>query len=254
MKTIQLTDKDIHKGQLLLVNRRHALRPGYYETMKTMLPIDENADIYLTPSAGAMLSQLIKACNADKEIVPISGFRSREEQQQIFDHSMRENGEEFMQKYVAFPDCSEHQTGLAIDVARQKEEIDFLCPDFPYSGICRRFRAKAAEYGFIERYQRGKESITGIAHEPWHFRYVGHPHAKIMEENRLSLEEYIAELRRHRYGNNPLLFREGGRIIEVSFLELTERPEAWIRVPDGLYQISGNNVDGVVITVWRQPA
>lgn len=254
MKTIRLTDKDIHKGQLLLVNRRHAIRPGFYDHMKNLHAIDDTQNIYLSQKAGVMLSQLIKACDAENEIIPVSGYRTQEEQQRIFDQSMTENGEEFTQRYVAFPGCSEHQTGLAVDVARNAEEIDFIRPDFPYSGLCRRFRAKAAEYGFIERYPRGKEKITGISHEPWHFRYVGRPHAKIMEANRLSLEEYIARLRRYRHGDSPFVFRERGSIIEVSFLELTEYTEALIRVPDGLYQISGNNVDGVIITVCRQEA
>ena len=58
-------------------------------------------------------------------------------------------------------------------------------PDFPYDGICGAFRRTAAAYGFIERYQRGKEALTGIAPEPWHFRYVGTPHALLMDANGL---------------------------------------------------------------------
>lgn len=252
MKTIQLTKKDVHQGHLLLVNRQHAIHSNYEQKTKTLLAVDHNRDIYLDSYAGTMLSQLLKACHGENEILPISGYRSLQEQQHIFDTSMSENGEEFTRNYVAFPGCSEHQTGLAVDVAKQSEEIAFLCPDFPYSGICQQFRTKAADFGFIERYQKGKEQITGISHEPWHFRYVGHPHARFIEKNNLTLEEYIQLLKSHRHERNPLLFQENGETIEVSFVELTEDQKLSVRLPDGLCQISGNNVDGVIATIWRR--
>ena len=61
----------------------------------------------------------------------------------------------------------------------------------PYEGICQRFRELAPLYGFIERYPANKEAVTGIAHEPWHFRYVGRPHAQRMTDLGLTLEEYL---------------------------------------------------------------
>ena len=94
---------------------------------------------------------------------------------------------------MALPGCSEHQTGLAIDLGLRGPEVDFLCPDFPYTGPCGDFRRLAADYGFVERYPAGKEPITGIAHEPWHFRYVGVPHAERMAAMGLVLEEYWEE-------------------------------------------------------------
>lgn len=108
---------------------------------------------------------------------------------------MAESGEAFTRQYVALPGCSEHQTGLAIDLGRASEHIDFIRPDFPTDGVCGAFRRLAARYGFIERYPRGREAVTGIAHEPWHFRYVGAPHALLLTENGLCLEEYPDFLR-----------------------------------------------------------
>ena len=99
----------------------------------------------------------------------------QQEQQRIWDDSMAEHGETFTRQYVALPGCSEHQTGLAIDLGKAAGYIDFIRPAFPYDGVCGRFRRLAARYGFIERYQRGKEEVTGISAEPWHFRYVGRP-------------------------------------------------------------------------------
>ena len=123
--------------------------------------------------------------------MPVSGWRSHREQQKIWDDTIAEKGELFTRKYVAVPGCSEHETGLAIDLAENAPEIDFICPEFPRTGICGKFRERAPHYGFIERYPKGKESVTGIGAEPWHFRYVGLPHSLIMTGLGLVLEEYV---------------------------------------------------------------
>ncbi len=172
------------------------------------------------------------------------------EQREIWDGSMAENGTEFTRKYVALPGCSEHQTGLAIDLALRSDNIDFIRPDFPYDGICGRFRALAADYGFIERYQAGKEHITGIAAEPWHFRYVGRPHARLMSDNGLCLEEYVELLRSYPYPERLLETRGGVYEADVGFA--CDKSE--LELPDAPYQISGNNVDGYIYTLWRKPA
>ncbi len=113
----------------------------------------------------------------------------------IEDDTMRKEGARFTESYVAHPGCSEHQTGLAIDLGERREEIDFIRPDFPYTGICQTFRELAPQYGFVERYPKGKEGVTGIAWEPWHFRYVGCPHAQIMTKHGWVLEEYLDYLK-----------------------------------------------------------
>ena len=71
---------------------------------------------------------------------------------------------------------------------------------FLYDGICKEFRREMAAYGFVERYPKGKEEITGIGHEPWHFRYVGVPHARFMEERNITLGEYLELLRQYERG------------------------------------------------------
>ena len=140
-----------------------------------------------------MLADCIRAGGGEGQIVPVSGWRSREEQQRIWDDTLAKEGEAFTRQYVACPGCSEHQTGLAIDLGLAAPHIDFIRPDFPDTGVCRAFREQAGKYGFILRYPAGKEHITGIAHEPWHFRYVGTPHSAIMTRLGLTLEEYLEQ-------------------------------------------------------------
>ncbi len=113
------------------------------------------------------------------------------EQQAIWEDSLQRTGRGVHPAVCGGPGCSEHQTGLAIDLGRAAREIDFIRPDFPEEGACGRFRRLAPRYGFIQRYHREKESLTGIACEPWHYRYVGTPHALLMEREGLCLEEYL---------------------------------------------------------------
>ena len=237
----------IHSGLLILVNAEHPIRR---RERPVLAPAAPGSDVLLDTRAAAMLTGLISRLGAAGEIVPVSGWRSMREQREIWDGSLAENGTEFTRKYVALPGCSEHQTGLAIDLALRSDNIDFIRPDFPYDGICGRFRALAADYGFIERYQAGKEHITGIAAEPWHFRYVGRPHARLMSDNGLCLEEYVELLRSYPYPERLLETRGGVYEADVGFAFAKSKLE----LPDAPYQISGNNVDGYIYTLWRKPA
>lgn len=237
----------IHNGLLILVNAEH---PIQHMERPVLAPAVPGSDILLDSRAAAMLSGLISRIGAAGEIVPVSGWRSEAEQREIWDGSMRDSGEEFTRKYVALPGCSEHQTGLAIDLALRADNIDFIRPEFPYDGVCGRFRALAADYGFVERYQGGKEGVTGIAAEPWHFRYVGRPHARIMCEMGLCLEEYVEYLHAYPYPERLLEVRGEVYEAEVGFAGARDT----LGLPDAPYQVSGNNVDGYIYTLWRKPA
>ena len=175
---------------LILVNRQYAYPPE--GGVPDLVPVPEgNSPVFLEREAAGALSRLMAALNGWQWIAPVSGWRSQAEQERIYQTSLSENGPAFTAQFVALPGHSEHQTGLAIDLGFRRPDIDFLCPDFPYAGICQTFRLRAPQYGFIERYPAGKEAITGIAHEPWHFRYVGVAHATAMARLGLTLEEYL---------------------------------------------------------------
>ena len=166
-------------GTLLLVNREHPLLRA--PESEELTAVDRrHPDILLHRRAKVMLDELLQAAGAKGSVIPVSGYRSQREQRQIWDDTVRERGLRFTRTYVAAPGCSEHQTGLAVDLGENVPDLDFICPCFPDSGPCRALREKAADYGFVLRYPKGKEAITGIGWEPWHFRYVGWPHARIM--------------------------------------------------------------------------
>ncbi len=247
MNTVVLTKRDVHRGNLILVNSDWE----YQEISKdSLLPVREGFPVLLQRRAVTLLSSLMEEIRGWKQIVPVSGYRSYEEQQEIWDGSLQENGRAFTEKFVALPGHSEHQTGLAIDLGLKQEKIDFICPDFPYSGICQRFRERAGDYGFVERYPAGKEAVTGIGHEPWHFRYVGMPHGAIMSSLGLVLEEYLDFLKEYVYEERPYRYERGGAVIEVSYLPCTSEGVR-LGMDEGIpYSFSGNNMDGYIITKW----
>ena len=178
------------KNYLVLVNAEHPLFHPV-DPSELVCALDGYPGILLERTAAKALRKLLADIGSRDEIVPVSGWRSREEQKKIWKDTVAERGIDFARKYVALPACSEHETGLAIDLALNAPDIDFICPEFPRTGICRKFRELAPYYGFIERYQKEKETITGISEEPWHFRYVGTPHSVVIAEKGLSLEEYV---------------------------------------------------------------
>lgn len=252
MKTAVLKKQDIYRGSLILVNRLHPLHEKKMQPGMMLVPIDMKFyNILMEMRSAALLTQLMAAVSGKKMIVPVSGYRTREEQIQIYKDALRQHGQVFTKKYVALPGTSEHQTGLAIDLGENIEPIDLICPSFPYTGVFADFRRKAAQYGFIERYQQDKEHITGIAHEPWHFRYVGYPHAVIMEQNGLCLEEYIDFIKDYPYGGKPYRLKDEIKEVEVYYKKSDgEKTEVHFKDND-CYQISGNNEEGYIITVWR---
>lgn len=250
MNRIKIEKKQLQEGNLILVNAKHPI--GERQGEKPLIQIGSEK---MEPQAGKLLLHLLAKIDYKGQILAVSGYRSKREQAAIYTRSLEENGTEFTEKYVALPGCSEHQTGLAIDLGENREKIDYIRPDFPDSGICRTFREAAPEYGFVERYREGKESLTGIASEPWHFRYVGFPHSRIMAERGMVLEEYILFLKQYLFEKNPLIYETPKGRIEISCLPAVQEEdnECWIQLPEAVpYQLSGNNEDGMILTIFTE--
>lgn len=251
MKTITLCEESIYCGNLILVNAGCSLHNAAINN--SLIPIDPCfPDILLQEEATNMLRFILDRISANGAIVPVSGYRKAAEQRSIYENSLKDNGEEFTRKYVALENHSEHQTGLAIDLGRKQQEIDFIRPDFPYDGICDKFRNIAPDYGFIPRYTAEKETITGISHEPWHFRYVGFPHSKIITDNGFALEEYIDFIKKYRDDHRFIYKKNRGVKIEICFVPAAGKYTSTSVQDNGIYQVSGNNVDGFILTIWRK--
>lgn len=252
MKTVTLQRELIHTGNLILINAEYAYQESI--TMRTLSPANAITNkILLDNHVVKILASLMNKMNGWEQISAVSGWRSMREQEEIYIRSINDNGRVFTERFIALPGHSEHQTGLAIDLALRQEPIDFLRPNFPYWGICQTFRQTSISYGFIERYPYNKEDITGISHEPWHFRYVGVPHAEIITNNGWALEEYISFLKRHSHDKTPYLYNSKDVIAEVFYLEASKTAKTQFRIDDNIqYSVSGNNIDGFIVTKWRR--
>ena len=114
----------------------------------------------------------------------ISGYRTSEKQNTLFNNSVKKNGIEHALMYSAKMGHSEHQLGLAIDINTTQES-------FKNTNEYKWLKNNSYKYGFIERYKENKVNITGFAYEPWHYRYIGIDNAtKVFTEN-ITYEEYV---------------------------------------------------------------
>lgn len=141
--------------------------------------------------AGAAIEKLFAGAKQQGvNLLGVSAYRSHATQAALFNHYVNQDGYEAARKYSAVPGTSEHETGLAIDVTGG----DGKCAAedcFGGTDEAVWLEDHAAEYGFIIRYPKGKDDITGYQYEPWHLRYVGKTIAKEIMERGITLEEYV---------------------------------------------------------------
>lgn len=255
---IRMNPNMIHTGPLILVNSEHPLQSAihskYLAPVQQIAPAStEEKHMRLERTCLRQLEALLEACRAEAQIGIVSGYRTRMEQQRIYEKSYVDNGPIFTASYVARPNESEHQTGLAADVGELNAGVDYLCPSFPDHGVYADFRRLAADYGFVQRYRQGKEHLTHIACEPWHYRYVGVPHATLMVQYGMCLEEYTLYMQQFTW-NGPHLFKKmKGHLIEMFFAESGEGKEIPINMGKGArVEVSGNNVNGCIVTIFHR--
>lgn len=190
----------------LLVNADHPL-PDTYQPANLVRMLDHcDTSIVLIKeddmqgdqtAVAALMEMLTAAVSQGLTNWQVSdGYRSTAYQQQVWDNAVEkyiaggltvEQAQSATAKSVARPGCSEHHTGLAFDITVPGES-------FPLTEQSRWLAANCWQYGFIIRYTEDNVAVTGINPEPWHIRYVGPSHAKLMRENGWALEEYTAQV------------------------------------------------------------
>lgn len=182
---------------LLLVNNRHPI-PEDYEFTLGVIRGSLQCDERIIPPFLNML-QAAKKDGVTLEVC--SPYRTLDRQEYLFDRKIvryMKRGMSYMDAYkqsarvVNVPGTSEHQIGLALDI--YTDSYKTLDEGFGETEAGIWLREHCGEYGFILRYPKGKEYITGIEYEPWHFRYVGKTAAMEIMERGLTLEEFVEEL------------------------------------------------------------
>ena len=159
-------------GYTLIANKTYSLPASY-------APGD------LTEACAAAFRKMQQAAWKDGiDLYIVSGYRSYSTQQRIYNNYCARDGKAVADTYSARPGHSEHQSGLAMD-------LNSLYASFAYTAEGRWLAANAYKYGFIIRYQKNKQAITGYVYEPWHVRYLGEALAADVYQSGLCLEEYF---------------------------------------------------------------
>lgn len=182
---------------LILINKEHPI-PVDYEFELATIRGNVKSDVRVI----SYVLDMINAAKRDGVTLYIcSPFRSDEKQEVLFKKKQRyymrqgyseEEAYNLASQTIAIPGTSEHQVGLAFDFI--SNDYKYLDAGFADTAAGKWLKEHCAEYGFILRYDAGKEDITQIEFEPWHFRFVGRAAAKEMMESGLCLEEYLQEI------------------------------------------------------------
>lgn len=185
------------KDLLLLVNKTHKL-PDDYEVELHWL---ENGSCAVAEEIyGALREMLTDGSNEGLNFVVASGYRDADFQRQLLDEDIAAamaTGLSWQEAYdqetleTMPPGYSEHGTGLAVDLTSADYQI--LDAEQEFTAENQWLRENCSKYGFILRYPKGKEEITHIHYEPWHFRYVGKKAAGKIMRRGVTLEEYLGE-------------------------------------------------------------
>lgn len=189
-------DKD-DLWSLILTNDKYPVPEGYEFNEVPIPDTDQTIDSRVLKPLTKMLD------GAKKEglnLIVCSGARSFEKQEQLFEQKLQyymdsgkteEEAYELAKRVISVPGSGEHVMGLAADIySRDYKTLDEGFADTPEG---KWLRKNCYKYGFILRYDKGKEAVTGIDYEPWHFRYVGKKTAKYLKKHNLALEEFYIQ-------------------------------------------------------------
>ena len=176
---VHLSEIDL-SNELMLVNSENTIDEDFAAELSSayrVVPLS-TSDIQMNEAVLEAVADMFEKAREKgyKDFFVNSGFRSYQKQKELYDSSKDKS-------FVQLPGASEHQTGYALDIA-----YNGLTGDSPQG---KWLMENAHKYGFILRYPEDKTEITKISYEPWHYRYVGIPHAYYCYESNLCLEEYV---------------------------------------------------------------
>jgi D-alanyl-D-alanine carboxypeptidase len=181
----------------IIVNKNHPLPASYIPGDLVDVNVPKRPDktaeeLRLKKEAATHMQDLVNGAKAEGiNLVLGSGYRSYAQQQYYHDNYAATSGTAEADKFSAMPGKSEHQTGLAADLSTASGNC-YLDLCFANTEEGKWLAANAYKYGFIIRYQQGKEAIDGYQYEPWHVRYVGIDLANQVHDTGQTLEEFFS--------------------------------------------------------------
>lgn len=268
---INVLSSDTSRGPLILVN--YETQYVFPETEDHLVNIFSNkTDKYavaynnyvldgdVLEKFNGLMDELYEV-TGDTCILVNSTYRSFEEQQSIYDSYVQSNGVEYAKAYVADPGCSEHHTGLALDLTiRYADGTYVLMKNYENLSV---FQSLAVKHGFVQRYPENKFNFTRINTEPWHYRYVGVPHAQVMSKRNFCLEEYVAFMKDYTIEGQMLFVGADGDVFVCDaenipsvgyllyYVPASSEAETTVPVPKNAtsFEVNGDNCGGFVVAV-----
>lgn len=185
-----IKETNIEKGYAMLVNKFNYLPDNYDPNIVNIKNWYAYGDQKIDEE---VLDNYLDMYNAAKEeglsLIVNSSYRSYQEQKDIYDEFKDVYGSKYAEEYAARPNYSEHQTGFALDLFTEKyATTDTFDQSEEFAWLIK----NSYKYGFILRYPKDKEYITGYNYESWHFRYLGKELAKKVYDSNLTYDEYYA--------------------------------------------------------------
>ena len=186
-----IKNTDTSKNNLMINNKYYKLSESYEPNdlveVKNWYSYGSNNKLR-KEAYESFVNMFNKAKEDNITLIINSSYRSYKEQQEVYNDYLSKNTQEYTDKYAARPGHSEHQTGLAIDLTTYGANGD----NFDQTEAFRWLSENAFRYGYILRYPKGKETITGYNYESWHYRYVGVEAATTIHDSDITFDEYYA--------------------------------------------------------------
>jgi len=239
--SIEVEMDQIYQGDLLLVNKEYPVHPA--GVTSDVVNLYQNKElvrgyglldntIQLSRRVVQQFKVMIDKAARDgvRHFLISSGYRDEENQNRLY----KEMGSD----YALPAGYSEHNVGLSLDIGSTEKAMN-------QADEGQWLQKHASTYGFVLRYPKDKSAITGIQYEPWHYRYVGLPHSMIMQEKNFTLEQYLDFLKEQKTYTTSIDHKE----YEISYYPIVNN--TMILMPkDRRYEVSGNNIDGVIVTLY----
>ena len=257
---------DVAKGALVLVNPANALK---YDPENVLVDLYshrgkvEGASAYkLKDNSLKLTEEALDAFNAwtiaayastSGYVLVSDAYRTYADQEDIFNAALQTYGADKVLEYAMKPDNSDYRAGYSVYLKYMPADgKTYAMSDAVAQNALAALNASASKYGFINRYPADKESVTGIKHSvvPFQYRYVGAAHATVINAGGYALEDYIAGVKNYT-SDNRLKIETADHTYHVFYVPAVADNATNILIPKTAvdYSISGNNIDGFVVSV-----
>ncbi|MDO5560271.1 MAG: M15 family metallopeptidase [Oscillospiraceae bacterium] len=258
---INYSNDQLDSGNLILVNRDHEYKGSNLNMVSltdtktdsyTISQEDMKLDSQMAQSINRMLDDF-QTVTGYNDVIANSGYRSVDTQRELYNEDIEMTGLTTSDS-VAPPGYSEHHTGLAMDFAVNDGYCSALRDEGEYSWVYE----NADKYGMFLRYTEANKEVTKYKAESWHFRYIGAPHATIVKKLGMPYEDYIDFLKEFSF-ESPFEYKYSDNEFYSIYYVPAQQDSSTTKIPlstravlssdKDVYSISGNNVDGFIVTL-----